>query len=490
MKKFAGLVVILAVLVLGSYYVMGLITERTVKHNLTNMNQTTGVHVDIAQYDRGWYTSNALFNWQITVPEHTVTENGQTQTIPAQEYKMSTPVKIYHGPIIFANDTVKFGMGYAYSDVPLPAEYNDQFNATFTPDSVKPEMQMTMFVNYLTNVEIGMAIPQFKVITKKDNAEFDWKGLDSSVTVTSNQEKIKGDATLDGMQITKGTVKASVGEISTKYDLHLIPGGLYLGDASLTLPSLVVNDKDQLVFELDDFDLQSSSNVEDGLFTSHFQSSLDKLVANGKTFGPGNVEIAIRNLDADVLMRINTQAQQIQQGTDVEKQQALLAILPEVPKLFSRGAELEVSSLSFKMPEGTVEGNLLVTMPKGESSNPFEMMQKIQGSGKIKIPAAVLKDILDSSNKQKLLAQAQTATAPAGSDVAQQIQQTSTPAPAAVLPADADQQINALTTAQLNAMMESGLVTKQGDDVVVELNFDQGKLQINGKPFNPAMLKF
>lgn len=496
MKKLLGLVVILAALVLGGYYGMGVVTERTVKHNLDAVNKSNGLYVKIASYDRGWFSSLASLDWRLHVPERIVkTADGQTETVPAQDFEMQMPLTIYHGPVIFANNTIKFGLGYAHTDIPMPAKYNEQFTSIFTSDSTQPKLDLSMFVNYLNNSEVEIAVPSFKLIAKK-GGEFSWMGMTSSVDVSSDASKIKGSFNVEGMQFTKDDIKATVGEITTEYNLHKTNSGLYLGDANLSFPTMLVNTKDVKTFELTDLDVHSSCDVEGGLFHSHFKSSVDKIFANGKTYGPGNLEMAIKNLDADVLANINQQVNNAQQGTDEQRQQSMLAIIPEVPKLFSKGAEFEISDLSFVMPEGTVEGSLMVNLPKGDTTNPFELMQKVQGKGKLKVPADLIKLVLNESNKQKILSQTSVdpqaqqvnestsavTTTSAGASVTTTTTSTTTP--------DLSQQVAAMTDAQLAAMMQSGLIVQDGSYYVVEVALNQGNLLVNSKPFNPAMMKF
>ena len=39
-------------------------------------------------------------------------------------------------------------------------------------------------------------------------------------------------------------------------------------------------------------------------------------------------------------------------------------------------------------------------------------------------------------------------------------------------------------------MEQNGLIVAQGSDYVTEVNLEKGKFTVNGKPFDPAMLKF
>ena len=521
MKKLTGLVIILIALILGSYYGMGYLTEKKVKTDLKVVNQSNGFSVKLEKYKRGWFTSEAIFDWRLHIPEHVVTnQTGQTQTVPAEDYQLNMPITIYHGPLIFADKTVKFGLGYAHTVLSLPAKISERFSNAFTSESTKPNLDLSVFVSYLNNTSIDMSLPEFKLISKANAGQFEWLGLSAATNVSSDRNKVSGNVTVEGFRFTKDQIKTAMSSITSEYNLHRAPGGgrLFLGDASLSIPSLDVTQGDQKLFDLSQFDVHSDTNIEEGLFSSHFKASLEKLVINNKIYGPGNLEVAIRNLDAGALLKINAQANQLQQGNEQQRQQAVLAMLPELPQLLSKGAEFEMTDLNFKMPEGTIEGNLLVSLPKVASANPFELIQKIQGSGKLKVPAIVLKNILTQTIQQRMAVSQQPsqnlqqgivqqmqkqanseASAPNANDNAAAPQQgSSSPAQATsavatsgvVNPAEAAQQAAALADKQLAAMVQSGILLSQGNNYMIEISFNQGKLTVNGKPFEPAMLKF
>lgn len=509
MKKFTGLVVIIAALVLGSYYGMGYLTERKVKEDLNIVNQSNGITAKVEKYKRGWFTSQAVLNWNLFVPEHVVTSTGgQSETVPAENYQMKMPVTIHHGPVIFADKNVKFGLGYAHSKLSLPPKYSEQFSNLFTSESTQPKLDLSMFVSYLNNTSIDISVPAFKLVSRQGNNQFVWLGMTSATSVSSNLDKVSGNVTIDGIHIKKDPMQTILSGITSEYNLHKTPSGLYLGDASLSFPSLVISNNNKKLFELSQFDVHSNTNIEGGLFSSRFKTSLEKVVANDKTYGPGSLEVAIRNLDADVLAKINEQVNQVQQGSDVERQKALLAMLPELPTLFSKGAEFEITEMHLVMPQGKIEGNMLVSLPKTDASNPFELLKKIQGSGKLKVPTVVLKDLLSESIRQRLMAAKPPQTIQQG--IIQQMQQqptasqvpnppssqaasaaqTAPNAPVSASLAEIAQQAMTLADQQLASMVQSGILSMQGSVYVIEMSLNQGQLTVNGKPFNPSMLKF
>ena len=239
MKKIAGLLIILVVLVLGGYYFMGRVTEKTINNNITVLNRSQDLTLSLAEYHRGWFVSNALLSWKIHVPERTIkSADGQSQQVPAQDIQDSMKIKIYHGPIIFANKSIKFGLGYAKTDVNMPPQYDEQFKNAFTAESVKPKLDLSLFINYFNQSKLNMSVPTFKLIAKEGDAQFFWMGLDSNVTISSSNDNIDGDLTLDGMRVSKENIHADVGVIETEYKLHKASNGMLLGDINLSFPSL------------------------------------------------------------------------------------------------------------------------------------------------------------------------------------------------------------------------------------------------------------
>lgn len=505
MKKILGLVIILIVLILGSYYGMGLVTERTLKKNVNIVNQTSGIYVDLQHYHRGWFTSDAKMKWNLHIPERVVkNQDGQSTTVPAQDYTVDMPLKVYHGPIIFANKSVQFGLGYAHTNLELPEQYQKQFGDFFTADSTRPHLDVSVLVNYLNRSRLRINLPKFKLVAKENQGVFEWNGLTNDVTISSNLDHIDGDFEVEGMSFKKDASSATVGKVTSDYDLEQTSEGLYIGEASVSIPSFVVTENDQKVFDISDFKARSESDVEGGLFHTSFDASLKQLTSHGKVYGPGVVKVALKNLDAQILGQINAQANKMQQGTDQERQQALMTILPELPKLFSKGAIFEISEMSLAMPEGKVHGTLHVALPQGDIGNPFELLQKVEGEGRLQVPTVVIKALMRESVKQKMQQQGNLpqaiadqmkqndVQAPDQQQPAEQNTAVSNPPQPAPQPtaAETEQQATAQAEQKLAGLVQSGLLLQTGNDYVIELKLANGQLTVNGQPFSPSMVQF
>lgn len=486
MKKIIGLLSVLVVLILGAYYGMGIATERVIKHQLQRVNSSNGVYVKVINYSRHWFKSTADFEWELQIPERTTkTADGQIQTVPAETYTVQTPLTVFHGPIIFANNTVKFGLGYAYSDINMPSKFEQQFKENFTDTSVRPNLNVSLLVTYLNHSKLDIEVPKFNLVAKK-GGQFDWLGLDNTVDISYDAAKVKGYISSEGFKFLKDETKSVLNKVSSNYKLHKLENGLFLGKADFDLSLFGVYQKELPIFELSELKAMSDSDINDGLVYSNFNTSLKKVLVNGVAYGPGTLDMSIKNLDAEVLAKINNQVNRVQQGTEAEKTQAMLELLPEVPKLFSRGAEFEISKLEFTMPQGVVKGDLMIALPNGQATHPLELVQKIHGQAKLTVPVEVAKFVLVHMNRKQLAASQANSTTPEAPPATTEVQNAT-----AVLPVNAEEaKVAEMTNAQLNKMVQSGLLVLNNTDYQIEATLNQGQLLINNHPFTPQMLQY
>jgi uncharacterized protein YdgA (DUF945 family) len=494
MKKILGLVVILAALVLGGYYGTGLMTEHTFKRSIEMMDQSTGFSVHVTQYQRHWFNSTAQLDVKIHIPERADTDsNGKVETIAAQDYTLDVPVKIYHGPIIYSGEGVLFGIGFAHSDLNLPNELKEKFSSNFTDQSVEPKLVFSVFVNYLNQSRFQVEIPAFKLVFKDNGAETEWQGLKGDMSVSSDLRSFNGNLMLKGIKFMKDKVTAVLSSMSSDYDVHKTEDGLFLGDAGISLPSFVISQDGKPQFDISQFTVRTDSVSKSGLFDTSFKTSFDKIQAHDRQYGPGLLEISIKNLDAKVLAQLNEQANKLKRATGGERQQIMFSMLPVLPKLFSKGPSFEVSTLKLTVPEGNIDGHLLVSLPKSENTNPFQLLQSIEGNGKLQVPSEIVKRTLVesliqkaqavNSPQKKMLPQMETP-----SDKAGETKQAGSVDQSAQSEA-ATKQATEEADKKLAALVDAKLLNLQGSDYVIEFQLSAGKFTVNGQAFDPSTFK-
>lgn len=500
MKKITGLVVILAALVLGGYYGMGLVTQRTLNRSVDLMNQSTGLSVTVVDYKRHWFSSTAALDVKVHIPEQVeANADGKLETIPAQDYSLAVPVDIIHGPIIYSKSGVLFGLGYAYSTLNLPKELAEKLSAQFAAQSTQPTFELSVFVNYLNQSSVQLAVPTFKLVNKEGNGQVDWLGMKGNMSASSDLKNFNGTFTLDGIKILKDKMNGELGAVTSDYSLHKTDDGLFIGQAGVSLPSFKVSEEGKSLFDLSQFKARTESTITNNLFESSFKTSFDKIQANDKQYGPGLLELSIKNLDAKVLAQLNTQANTLKHATGAQRQQTLFAMLPVLPKLFAQGAVFEISTLKLTVPEGDIDGHFALSLPKSDNVNPFQLMQTLEGNGKFQVPSEIVKRALIESLKQKAIAetspQAKMMSHPDNAASASESKVATMPAASAndakgvQVTDDMVKQATAEADKKLSALVDAKLLNVQGPNYVIEFQLSQGKFTVNGQLFDPSTFK-
>ncbi len=503
MKKVIGSVTSLAALVLLSYYGTGFITERTIKKNLTLLDQANGLSAEITDYHRGLFSSKVNLSWTLLTPERFVkSTDDRVSILPAKTYTFDMPVVIHHGPVIYANQGVKFGLAYANSEVSIPKAYQSEFTENFTSESVMPKLDLAFFVTYANKMLLHVDVPAFRLISKQDNSQFQWLGMKSEHSFSSNMNEVEGDVVIDGARFSQANHTASISKLTSTYDVHRSLSGLFLGDVTIQVPLFEVTFKDKKILDVQEIQLTTSSDVEEGLFASSFHAAFDKASMHDKNYGPGRLSFSIKNLDAETLVDINKKMSDVQNGSDAARQQAALSILPDLPKLFGKGATIDVSEFNIVGPEGEMDGTVHIALPKSDSGNAFQLMQKVEGEGKIKLPEGLLRSMVVRAEKTKLLmAKQKTAEtdtpAPANTTASEAPSQTPVTANAtektsSIATASDDVQAQAESSAQnrIENLIKVGTIVKKDTYYVINVKLASGQISVNGRPLSAEMLQF
>lgn len=541
MKKILGIALSIVLLLLIGYFITGIITERTLKKDITLINQTSGFELNLKDYHRGWFTSNASFDWIFVVPARAVTDNNKkTSFIPAKTYTVAMPLTIYHGPVMFANKTVRFGFGYAKTSLDLPKEYLEQFNELFNPSSIKPKVDLSVLVSFLNRSRFLIDVPDFKLISKEDGSQFQWQGMNNVITLSSSLNRISGDLDIHGFHIIKNDRNLAFSKIESHYNLRKTTNGLLLGDAKVRCDSIIASENKTQLLHLDGLAVESRSNIKDDLFDGTIQLSFNRINLHNTIYGPLQFNLLIRNLDSQALSDINTKIGNL--DNNLTGQQFLWTVLPDLPKLLNKGVHVEIKDSVLQVPEGRIAVTLDVGLDKGDLDNPLALMQKLQGEGKVIMSKPVFVNMVVKSTRQQLMQEAMQKQTQEhtrlqktqrnehditidkkleennlgqrskddvkSEDVSIQTNEgrrgpLRNPAdilPSEILPtskiaaniniAEIEHQARIEGTKRINKMIDEGVLVQDEKDYIVKLKYQNGKLMINEKLFDSSMINF
>lgn len=484
MKKVIAVVVVLIAILLGAFYVTGVLTEKNLKQTIQAMHESNKLKVRVAKYRRGFFKSDVTLNVEIISPAKTIEKDGRKIFRPSNTYFMPVPLSIYHGPIILAGMTPKFGLGYADTQLTIPGRYIKHFNSKYTEDSSKPQLHLNIFVNFAANTSISLSTPEFQLVSTEKDSNFHWNGMQSDVDISRSLSDIRGTIEIDGLTWSQDKTLTVLQKVDSYFKLYKSDFDLFLGDSGVNIPAAIVSQGDKKLIELNNLEVKSNSYINKSLFNSSLQGSLDKLYIDQETYKNCSLDLYVRNLDAKTLIDVNNKIKRAQNGTERQRKQAIISVLPDLPVLLNKGAEVEISDFNMTMNDGSVKGSFILSLPNDSNKNPFYLIQKIRGSGHIEISkdllSSILNDMYRKNNAQAALPAAATkpvdATQQADTETADKV---TDPAELAKISSEN----------KIAEMLNRGVIVADGANYVAEIRVVQGRLIVNDKPFSSDMLK-
>lgn len=485
--------IIIVGLLSAAYYVTGVRAEKEFNSFLKTANTLPNLKVSAENYHRGWLKSTVHLHVILNRPPQAYTQDGTPQTLPAQNVSFSFDMNVYHGPVIFADSRVMFGLGFAQATVPLPDEILSQFNELFSSNSTKPTFNISLLLRYAGMLRINLNVPSF-VLTSKDNqAQIDWEGFHGQWNVSRKLSHIKGDVVFRGLTFKAGSSNGSIGPVDLKYNVANNESGLLAGDASIGLQSLQFGASGVSAIGVEGFQAVSDSNItmtdNVPLINSSLKADVRKVTYQGFDYGPGVLDVDVSNLDAEALDQIQQklQAASNENLTDAQQQIFLLTLLPEVSRLLQRGVEIHVKQFQLSIPQGLILATAKVKLPvqQNANQNPLQLIQQIHAYVTAEVPVFWLSDrltnFLQFKIEQRQLMEQQRAEKDATDE--------------SVLPVKllSSQEINALAKQQameqLQSLVQNGVLIQKENVYRVRVAFRAGTFYINGKPFNNKQIE-
>ncbi len=141
----------------------------------------------------------------------------------------------------------------------------------------------------------------------------------------------------------------------------------------------------------------SSNNINNNLLSSTIDTTLDKLTIGQYTYGPGKLNIAINNIDANILDWFIEKSHQFDQvdKMDREKQMKFVMELQEKFLVFtSNDIQIIVSPSYLKTPEDgeiTLTGSLKIEKPEKPFTNIYQVQKALLIDFKISAPQPLVK---------------------------------------------------------------------------------------------------
>jgi uncharacterized protein YdgA (DUF945 family) len=334
------------------------------------------------KYQRGWFSSTA----------ETVVRQ------PELHFEIIARHRISHGP--FPWDRILAG---EWRLTPVQARItSDVFVAepgTGKPLSFPPLSAETTFRLNGSGVVHG-EIPPVRKTTAR-NQVVDWRGLSGDMSFDREWKKIQLDMRMPVLSVTSpGQVsELEVSKVTLHSDMQEGIAGYYFGDGALTVSRIEMNGGAGRI-GLQGLEISSTTRPVADNVDMVLRYKLADVHTADAHFGPAQLTIEARHLDAATLVKFKNEIDTISRANLPPPQAALMLAgktMTLLGTLSKKNPELEITHLSFKTPEGEISGHgkfVLDGRRRDITQNPMQLLTALSGDFEISFPGPVLKRML------------------------------------------------------------------------------------------------
>lgn len=394
MKRLVLVVGVLVLLALGAAPAgFGYLADQRMDALIAEMEKSGAVKFSQVKRHRGWFSSTAEVSVEVSG------ELGQAYrkylekagSGDGQPLRLTFLNRIHHGPVPF---TAPKGRrpALAVIDTELIAVQGD-----------RPVSKEDFPVELVTRLRLSgggvthIAMPARTGAIGEGDTQIDWQGLEGRVTFSADLRKVQARFSAPRLVVEDARTSVRLADARLSSDMRPYVDGLSLGKIAFSVGEVHIQPENGEEVELDGLSLEAASE-EAGpqVIDSSVVLRMDTLRAAGMQFGPGAYLLALRNLDAAALAKIQETVEELQQK-DLPPEQinmmlgaTMVGLLPE---LLKRGPVLEIKEVSLDSEHGKLHGTGSLTVDTSNPavlSNPLLLKDAVVADVELHIPEAFL----------------------------------------------------------------------------------------------------
>lgn len=252
----AAIIVVAAVLILPP--VFGARARSLLEPGLNAMGNSLAPHahfvVSLDDWDAGWFSSTATATFEAffrTPPPLAAVSADLDET-----YRTTLPgtVTLHHGPV------PRGGLGWGSAEFAVDASANAETGAAEVA-------RLTALAGFLGNTTIGLSVPPISTAGPNSGAQAHFAGLTATLGLAPDGSRTVATGMLQGLSVTvPDDVTIEIGETTWAGHADTEPAtGLWLGDGSARLAKVVASDIDTASdFEVDDVRIEGGTHIDGG----------------------------------------------------------------------------------------------------------------------------------------------------------------------------------------------------------------------------------
>jgi uncharacterized protein YdgA (DUF945 family) len=423
MKKSYLVVLLVVVIIAISPFIIGQQAETEFRNLYQEMDTSPEFRVEITEYNRNWFNASAKVVISLDLAD----------VDPNENMEIVINHELQHGPILSQSKVLGIGLMDIATRLEFPAFMKEDF-----PD-------IDQVVNDTLDIQTRMAFDGSldNIVNLK---EFQFSDEGAQVTVkagslealASKDGLLKGMGRWDGMSVSDNqTFGVTLGASTTDFDLQAIgenlyqAGTMYTGTTNFGMDEIRISANDiPGNIQVTGINMYTNSQVNDNLLSVQWDMGADEVNLMGQAYTDLIFDQSFENLDVALIEQMNQLGQQTQQVSDADLQK-----LQDLGmQLLAKKPVWKVRKLGITTPQGPIRSEMTIRLNE----------QMVDMTNPMALPSAI---VVDASG---------------------------------YIP---EAFINAMGVGPMvQPFVEQGMLQREGDNLVFEINFEQGALSLFGKP--------
>ncbi len=344
-KGFVALLIVVALIVLISPGIVGMLAEKSVDEQIERVaagNQDLVITAE--RFERGWFSSEgrhriALQDSKSATSVRDFLGLGRHEALPA----LIVDTKISHGPIALSamaddNGSLVPGLGQAVST--LSMEMSDG-TIIVLPGTVYSSLNLA-----------GDFASTFTAAADSQ-AGATWGDVEIHFESTASDGAYAYDGHIDALQFIQNDEHFELSNFSFSGDLEMSEFGLAVGDMKLALDSLAVGAAGAQPVSIGPIRFDTHTSVNDGRFDS--DSELMLAIDDIPNIGQFSIDtkLALDGVDGTALRRLVEGLRSAQSGGNSAA--TIPAVEEQILDVIAAGADLRIERLNITLPQGTIK---------------------------------------------------------------------------------------------------------------------------------------
>ena len=418
------LLVLLALLILIAPGIVGRLAEDNIAQNIEwAEHDSPGVIIETELFDRGWFTSEG---------RHRVVFDGVEFTDAADQYQAATgnpelpsliiDTSLDHGPLPGGTP----GIATTYSTFQI-----DPGNGQVI--DVPGQLTSRVSLGGTTTADLVIEPGTFD----HEDARLEWQGVEMTFVSNPSSGAIAVDGQVMPLEVSADSERFSIGATTITADQTRSAFGFNVGTVDVKVGELRMEEPASLV-TIDGISLTAVSSIVDDRVSAASTFAIDRIAVPAIGDVNFDMDIAFSDIDAASAAVIGKALQDAQGSMDPEA--ALQAMYPdieeEVETLFRRGFSMKMEQFDVTLPQGVVASRIDLQVPPMDDDSAFDwstVLLNMTADIDVRIPGPIYEMI-------------------------------------------------AMMNAQAGSLVAMGILKQDGGDYVMEAEYAQGLVNVNGSP--------